>query len=123
MQVLQDGLIQEFPRDLVPAVAEIVRTRFRSVVHGARFDPHDNLLIGTSEGLILGGARELAGMFPEPDSILNELLWVDEFEEDPWAGIETLPVQRMTWDEIDLRLSKRQPVRSWKWRRASRWDR
>jgi hypothetical protein len=123
MQVLQGGLIQEFPGHLVAPVMDVIRTRFREVVHGVQFDPHDNVMIGTSEGVILGGAKELAGMFPEPDSVLNTWLSVDEFEDDPWAGLELPPVRRLTWTEVDLQLSRRQPVRSWKWRRANRWER
>jgi hypothetical protein len=117
MQVLQDGVIQAFPRHLVPAVSEIVRDRFQSVVHGVSFDPWDNVMVGTCDGLIFGGAVELAGMFPEPDSILDRMLLVDEFEEDPWIGLGLFPVQRVSWE------AKRRPGRSWKWSRANRWER
>jgi hypothetical protein len=119
MQVLQDGLIQEFPRHLVPAVAEVVRIRFREVVHGVSFDPNDNTMIGTTEGVILGGSKELAAMFPEPDSILETWLLIDEMEDRPWADVKLPPVRRLTWDELVGR--RRQPHKSWKFRRETRY--
>jgi len=132
MHVLQDGRLNAFPRHLVPAVTEIVRTRFREVVHGVSFDPHDNVMIGTSEGLIFGGAKELEMAFPEPVSILDTWMLVDEFEDDPWADLELPSVRQVRWDELRM-LTRRPHYRSWKSRRdtkyhvvnggGSRWDR
>lgn len=125
MHVLQDGSVREFPRRLTPLVMGAL-SRQVELIRGVSFDPHGNVVMAIPDGVIIAGSHEVepafAG-FPEPsDSLASELdrwMVVDEFE-DPWESIAQrldIPIRKLTWTEIDLRLASRRPIKSWKWRR------
>lgn len=123
MLVIQGNVVDRFPRHLVPEVMELVRFYFPIAVHGVRFSPDGTVRIAMEdaqgESVLIGASTEFESAFPEP----QERETVEIVEE--WDDLIPLAANRHRkdgWDWIDTHMGRRrQPHKSWKYRRATRY--